>query len=212
MPFQPVVIDSSITRIGGGSVYVHEGYYLMKATSNTLSPADHKAEWSFITWGLRIEDGIEGIGRTFQHTTTLKPDQQWALGSLLNAVGQDPSVAAGVALPTYQAAKAFSDQLLGVAKDKLLVALIADGQPGPQGQKTSDIKGMFPADDWEVLKRNNERFLAVVSAPAAVVVPGLVPQSLFAAPAQNGTVTAPPAVTPELQGAVANIFSPQPQL
>lgn len=215
MPFQPFTIDASVTRIGGGNVYVHEGYYLLRVVNNALSAPDHRSDWSFITWNLKIEDGLEQVGRTFNHTTTTKPDSHWALGGLINAVGQDPNAILGIQIQTYQQLQQITQQLLGVAKDKTMVALIADGQPGPQGQRNSDIKALFPASEWESLKVNNARFAAAMAANpqpamAPAMMPNLLPQSPFAAPPQAAAPA--PTVTPELQGQVANIFSPQPTL
>lgn len=211
MPFQPVTIDSSITRIGGGSVYVHEGYYQLKVQQGVLSPIDHSSAWSFITWDCRIEEGLEGIGRTFKHTTTLMPDQQWALGSLLHGCGIEANLV-GISLPTYQDAQTLTAQLNGALKDKTFVALIADGRPGREGQKNSDIKSTFLTADWETLKKNNERYAAAMlaqeTAPAmnGYTVPGnMMPANPFAMPAAGPA--AAPLVTPELQGAVANVFA-----
>lgn len=151
MGFQPFVIDESITRFGGGRIYLRPSNYLLKLKSIAPSPEDY-AKTTYWQWNYEIVDGPESVGRVYSERTFWTPEYQFNNGQMLAGLGFEPAKLISRPVTDYNTfsalTKAVSDKVSGTT----VGVYIADGNPS-NGRPTSQIAEMYPAAEYQQRKQ-----------------------------------------------------------
>lgn len=170
MPFKPFLIDDSIERIGGGSIYVPEGEYVAKFTGVTPSPEDHKSEYNFFTYGLQLTKGVGdvGVGVKINRLQTFKEDAHWGHGNILAyATGRPEILQAlkGKGAANYTEFKQMAESFQKIILNKEIGITIADRQNN--GKTFSEVVAFWPAEEFGVRSNLHQ------AAPARPAMGGL---------------------------------------
>lgn len=189
-PFQPYTIDASVTRIGGGSICVPEGVYLLQiqgAEGRVNDKGEAGSRWQFLIVESTTGDGL---GQVYSEgRNTFGADKQFGTGQIIVAAGADPASILGKQIASEAEHKAFIAALGTALQGRKVGVVMSDHVYN--GQTSSQVSQWFSEAEYR------SRAALLAAAPPKPAAP--------AAPVANGAAGAV-APLPSTEAVAATLF------